>query len=160
MIKFFYSIIIILSVIGSQWLVRLTVKKLNKRIEEVSLILRQGVEKSSKSDFGKESDDFKMILKTKEGLGFITNIIGLIEMIIFSGFTILLTQHYSNNFFEIIIALVKVSGGWLALKIFGSYHQWSGAVLGRAYFYVFLMGSIINIFFSVIMGYVLWLLFF
>jgi hypothetical protein len=34
-------------------------------------------------------------------------------------------------------------GAWFAIKIAGNYQYWSDVVLGRARFYVFLLGSIL-----------------
>jgi hypothetical protein len=140
---------------GSQCLVKWIVEKLNNKIKSAIPEIRKKRGKNfSESKFDKEADEFGMILIKKKELHHITEIVSFIEVIVFSFLTIFLVKHFSEEkeWLGIISGLVKFSAGWLALKVFGNYKQWSGAVLGRAYFYVFFIGSIANIVFTIIIS--------
>jgi small-conductance mechanosensitive channel len=105
------------------------------------------------STITKEVANLKFIKIKKEKLGFITKIIGVIEIALFAFLVILLIKKYNNQFSNgLIFDYVKLFGGWIAIKTLGNYGQWSGAVLGRACFYVFLLGTLLNVFFGLLLG--------
>ena len=94
---------------------------------------------------GEEVEDFENI-KTKRGkLGIITKVVGYFEFIFFGILVLMMTLFFRESFTEAVFQLLPIMGGWIALKVFGNYHQWSGAVFGRASFYIFLLGSVLNI---------------
>jgi hypothetical protein len=66
---------------------------------------------------------------------------------------------YRTDFYEIIKTLSLVISGWVALKIFGNFQQWSGAVFGRATFYSFLIGTFLNIGSAILIGWLIVTLF-
>jgi len=155
-------IILLLVVAGRQYLIRKLVDCLNKRIDESDKHIRAYLaseegkkeikEKGYKTaDFYKESTGLFLIKKKKEKLNFITTIIGVIEVVLFGGLTFILIQE-NYDFYKIFVILTPLIVGWIALKIFGSYRQWSGAVFGRSCFYIFFIGSIFNIVIAVIIG--------
>ena len=106
-------------------------------------------------DFQKEHFNFALILKKKESVGYITKVVGYFELALFAGLTVLLIKFTGGgSVFMGFREFAILAGGWIALKIFGGYQQWSGAVLGRAYFYNFLVGSIANIMLAAAIGFV------
>jgi len=82
---------------------------------------------------------------------FITRIIGIIELFIFSSFSYMLIIS-KQGLEHCFVSITTVILGWIALKIFGNYQQWKGPYLGRASYYVFLIGSLLNILLSISLG--------
>ena len=94
-------------------------------------------------------------IKIKRGkLGRITQAIGYFEFIFFAAFVLLAILFLRESFVNMFFQLIPIAGGWIALKVFGSYQQWSGAVFGRASFYIFLLGSILNIILANLSAYI------
>lgn len=155
-------IILLLAVAGMQCLVRKFINWLNGQIDKAdghirnSLSIEQGIKElkernSNLSDFYQESTNLFLIKKKKEKLNFITTIIGVIEIALFGGLAFILVQK-NYSFYEIFNTLTTFAGGWIALKVIGNYQQWSGAVFGRACFYIFFMGTIFNIVIAILIG--------
>lgn len=80
----------------------------------------------------------------------ITKFVGLLEISIFSISTIIFFRQ--ESYIPGIEFLVKLVGGWLAIKVIGNYKQWEGSFLGRAIFYNFILGTFINIILGILMG--------
>lgn len=96
----------------------------------------------------------------REEINYFTRIISCIELILFGGLAFVLYSEDVQGSHVIlskehILILLTAFGAWMALKVFGSYGQWSGWVFGRATYYLFLIGSIANCVVSVIIGFVL-----
>jgi len=147
-----------LGVLGWQELVRKIIKQINKKIE----ISMKKVEKyATKENLNlknlkeNEIEPFLLIKIKKEDLGFLTKIIGYLEIFIFFILTFLLLQH---NFVLSNLDTIKIIGivisGWIGLKILGNYQQWSSPVFGRALFYNFFISSLVNITGGIIFGYI------
>jgi|GEM_PF-3086078 len=97
------------------------------------------------SDMKKELATLKIIKVKKEKIGYIMKLIAHVEAIIFFslGFCLIRRGHIlSMSSASILLALIA---GWMAIKIVGNYSQWSGAIFGRATYYLFLLGSFANI---------------
>ncbi len=104
-------------------------------------------EKFEGAEFQKEVVGFELVQIKKDHLSFVTKIVGYFESAFFIVLTAIIYEHGRDYDF-----VLQVVGVWLGLKIFGSYQQWTGAVLGRALFYIFLIGSLFNILFSIGLG--------
>ncbi len=86
---------------------------------------------------------------SKGGVRNLVKIVGCLEIIFFSILTLCALVKYRHfNFEELKIAI----GAWLTLKVIGNYKQWSDAILGRAIFYVFLLGTMINLILGILVG--------
>lgn len=153
----FYLVVLILSLMGAQFVVGKLVSFLFKKIIDSINSIEKGTKNKKwykDSDFQKESANLFFIEDKKKHVGFITKIIGYIELVAFAGLMFLLFRLYNYNIQEVLIVSVKFIGGWLAIKTIGNYQQWSGGIFGRAYFYIFFIGSIMNIMLGIIIGYV------
>jgi hypothetical protein len=88
------------------------------------------------------------------GLRFIRSYIGWLEIIFFAALTFVLCKY--GNLTNIVdgYKIVGVSASaWITLKIFGNYQQWGTPIVGRVLFYIFLIGTIMNISAAVALGY-------
>jgi hypothetical protein len=153
----FLLFIAILSLIGAQCIVQKIVRCIFDKIRDSIPYIKDKTKNEEwyeKSDFEKESANLYFIDVKKEKLSFITKIISYLELITFALATFLLLNNLNNNS-PILIDLVKFAGAWIAIKTIGSYNQWSGAIFGRAYFYTFFIGSILNIILAISIGYIL-----
>ena len=154
MTKLLYFLIIILSAYIAQKITRVVIRCLNKEIKDAIPKLKEYSRNQNLTCTGldKEVNIFYLLEdKKKEELGFITRIIGWFEAIVFATLAIIIINNSAKNVLDIIKFLGIAASGWIALKIFGNYQQWSGAILGRSVFYIFLIGSIINILVAVVM---------
>lgn len=91
-------------------------------------------------------------------LNWITMLISLLEATVFSAVTFLL---FRENFFKVnpeLLDAFKVFGsflgGWLAIKVLSTHQAWSDAFAGKAYYYISLLGTILNILLGSIAGYI------
>lgn len=82
-----------------------------------------------------------------------------IEVGLFSILTVVMLTS-GESVAEIVEFLGIASSVWLSLKVVGNHQQWSYPYLGRATFYVFLIGSIASILRAMFLGYIAWLLLF
>ena len=141
------AVLIIVAVYVLQVAIQSLVHLLNNSVE--SFIKSQEDKEGNIKDieFKKEADGFKLFQVKKIHLGYITKIIGYFE----SFFFIIVTAVILFNGLGVEM-LPTIAGGWIALKIFGNFQQWSGVVLGRATFYIFLIGSLVNIILSAGLG--------
>lgn len=141
----------LLTIVGLQSITRGIMGSLNEKIAHSMKDILDFVLNENKKggtykieEIEKETNSFFLIQHKKIRLGFITRIVGYFEIVLFSVFTYVLVC-LSEEFLPILNFLAVAVSGWLAIKIFGSYQQWSGAIFGRATFYVFLIGSLMNI---------------
>ena len=123
---------------------------LNNQVKKFIKLQKDNEKFAKSSSFQIEVQNFELLHIKKEYLGFITKIIGYFESIFFIILTVITFQYSTLNYSFIF----SVAGVWIGLKIFGSYQQWSGVVLGRATFYIFLIGSILNIMGSIMLGFI------
>jgi len=144
------------TILGIQCFLRFFVDILNRFIKsncEIYLesdFCKVNLENKACIDLVDAVGTFDLIEKTKTKIGLITNMIGIIEVILFAGLTIVLL--FKGDWFTTLQTLGAFSGGWIALKIVGNYKHWESAVAGRASFYVFFAGSLLNIFLSIVVG--------
>ncbi len=110
-------------------------------------------------DFKKELANFYVIRQKRKKLWIFTTIVGALETIVFSGLALLYLKKFGVDPFETVVTMLKFTAGWIAMKTFGNYQQWSGAVFGRLFFYIFIIGSILNIGLAIVAGYLIAFLF-
>lgn len=145
--------------------------RLKKTLEDVARNLDNS-EKLKKFDAHQEIDKLEFILDKKFrknikffdrikiilfgqnefDFSFTTRIIASIEILLFSALAYISLLFSDSSYFS-IQALLIIIFGWFGLKIFGSYKQWEGELFGRAYSYNFLLGSILNVFLSTLLGF-------
>lgn len=99
-----------------------------------------------------EIENLKIFEDKRVKLSFITKIISITEFIVFATSVIILVIHHKNDYYQVFLDVSKFLGVWLAIKTLGSYGQWSAIIFGRASFYTFLICTLINIFFAIILG--------
>ncbi|MCL5960387.1 MAG: hypothetical protein M1358_13950 [Chloroflexi bacterium] len=136
----------------SQRIVKFVVDKLFDCVVATAkdLATKQEYEKST---LAQETANLEPIRAKRKDLGFITTVIGVGEAVVFGSFTLLLAHKYRADFFIEITTLLQSIVLWVGVKTLGNYGQWSGAVLGRACFYTFLVGTFINIVFAILLGF-------
>lgn len=119
---------------------------LNKKTENSLESIRCSDEKLNQSitsfSFSKEVSD-----KTN----FLTCLVSFIEALFYFGLTILFFKEF-NFSTENIIHFLQIIGGWLGIKTLGNFGQWADEHLGRASFYLYLIGSLLNLVFSTSIG--------
>ena len=162
MISIFKIISLFLLAISWQSFVRKILHIINTRIEVSMNSIKDCASKINpnidESDIKilneNEIKPFLLVQIKKGSLGFLTQIIGYLEIFIFIILTFALLKYDPNlfNFHTMKVLGITIST-WMGLKIFGNYQQWSGPVFGRALFYTFLIGSLANIAGGIILGY-------
>ena len=127
---------------------------LKKMRNNVNQAVREKIKKIPKPEADKIKERFGSELYTEyrtRKLGYFSQIIGYSEIIFFGGLIVILISNEmtlikgGDYFF-------KVFGGWLAVKTVSNYDQWSHIIAGKAYFYITIFGTLINIGFAVLMG--------
>lgn len=149
--------VVIVFALVSQKITKSVVKWLFGKILKTAINLAETKNELHKKAVAKERPSLLAVAAKKKELGFITHIIGVAELIIFAILMVLLI-HEELTFLELISSFLKFVGAWIGIKTLGSYNQWAGAIFGRACFYLFLIGTLLNIIFAVLMGMVLALL--
>lgn len=149
-------ICIVYTISAAQFLVRKIVGLLMDKITKVGEELENEAKEKdyyNDSSLKKELADLKFIKIKRERLGFITIIIGIIEIIAFGFLNFLLIHKYDTYLsYDITFGFLKFFGAWMAIKTLGNYGQWAGSVLGRACFYAFIIGTFLNILFGFLLG--------
>src|SRR5581483_9867789 len=116
------------------WFLEFFRHKIEKAIEEKlkDIKNKEGDDKVEKikEKFGSE----QYITYRTEKLGFITTIIGILEIIFFTAII-----YFKSDIF------LPTFGGWLGIKTAVNYDQWSHPIAGKAYFYTSILGTLINI---------------
>jgi hypothetical protein len=156
MIIIFKIILVILALMGIQYLAKSVSASLNKIIKSVcDNVLESNECTKEKNSACKNlvavNDSIKLVEIIRKQTGLITKIIGLIKNVLFGAlaFFVINPQDFDVNKFLTLGAYV---GGWLGLKVFGNYEHWSDPVIGRATFYVYFIGSLFNIALSIFLG--------
>lgn len=135
--------------LGSQELIlRITGKWYTDIIKVGEDILANGV---ANCQLKQEIDNLNIFKVKREKLFFITKTVSFIEFFAFFIAIVIFKSHHISNF-EVFLSISKFAGAWFAIKSVGSYGQWSGSILGRATFYTFLLGTIMNIGIAVLLG--------
>lgn len=145
---FLTAVAIILSLFGIQSLVKLIIGYLNRRIGKfLPELLRMAEDKKlDTKGLEEEVNNFQLLTLGKEGLSFITPIIGFMEMIFFGSLAVFADEA------SLLTTLLTSAGVWLGIKALGNYSQWHGSILGRNTFHIVLIGSIVNIALAVLIG--------
>lgn len=109
-------------------------------------LITKSIEQNDESNED-EIEKWKLGCKLRNNnLQVITFAIGTIETIFFYGITFYLLHILKFSFFETLNYIFRIYAGWIAIKVIGQYQLWSGELLGRATFYIFLIGSMVNLF--------------
>lgn len=85
------------------------------------------------------------------------SILGIIEIIFFGSLVIVVLAN-SNSLSDISL-MTGCIGGWIGIKVFGSYKLWGEPILGRMIFYNFLLGTLLSISSGILVGFSLSLVF-
>ena len=85
-------------------------------------------------------------------LGYITHIVGVAEILFFGILVVLLIKNnetllVSGGYF------LRVFGSLLAIKTAINYDQWSHPIAGKAYLYISIIGTFVNIIFAIFLGF-------
>lgn len=109
----------------------------------------------------KELETIKALEIFKKKTGRIKRIVAYIEFLGFFTVAFFLTRPGNTSALshKNVISILAIVAGWMAIKIFGNYGQWSGPIAGRATYYLFLLGSFANIGIGLLFGYVIRALF-
>jgi|GEM_PF-3511389 hypothetical protein len=120
---------------------------------------------STAKDIRPKLDDLNNEIKQTEALedsrvrgvfGRLTITFSTLEFLFFAGITFCRIQLFDhNNSLVVSKDIAFLVAAWLGIKIVGSYQQWSSVVLGRAYYYIFLIGSWVNIGVAIFTGWLL-----
>lgn len=94
-------------------------------------------------------DEHEISQHNKDGFRIIITTIGLIENLMFMTATVALFIAKQPDLAE---KLFKLGFAWIGIKTLGSYNLWTNSHYSRANFYVFLIGSVINIVISIGLG--------
>lgn len=114
------------------------------------------IHKETKIELQKELDVFELLKLSKDKHTWLNTLMGNIEFVLFALATVLILTSYNNLFrYDASSRLFIITAGWLGIKIVGNYGQWSGDIYGRATYYMFFLGSILNIGFGIMIGSVL-----
>lgn len=149
-------VLTIFAILGIQCFLRFFVDMLNKFIKSncenylAGDFCKENPKNTACIDLADTIDTFDLVEKTRTKIGLITNMIGIIEAVLFTGLTIILL--FKGDWFITLQTLGVFAGGWIGLKIVGNYKHWEHVVAGRASFYVFFIGSLLNIFLSIAIG--------
>ena len=116
------------------------------------------LKKSKKLQLTKDDGDLLQIYENHEeirkNMSFLTKIISYMEsVIIFTATIYIFSDLYIT--LEKTMHLLAIVAGWLTIKTIGSFGQWSDKYLGRTNFYLFLIGTAMNIILSIIIGIIL-----
>ncbi len=106
-------------------------------------------------DVKDELDNLKILESKRQLAGFLTKMICFIEFALIAFTTCLAFVEIfprEKRLLETFTPIMFVIAGWLAIKIFGNYQQWSGIVFGRSTYYIFLTGTVLNIVLSILIG--------
>lgn len=173
MIYIFLALELIAIVVISMWLIGPLLKmfrnRVNKHLENTDF--KAGKEVFSKSSIELVDDKLEekrryaiiqaiLIGDRAKGLNWITTFIALVEAVVFSVITYLLFRNGFNTDVQLLAGLKVFGsflGGWLAIKILSSHQAWSDAFAGKAYYYISLLGTILNIFIGSLAGYIFYL---
>lgn len=104
---------------------------------------------------GKDKDekrigDIDSLNFIREKLWYLTKFVSYFESIFVASVAYLSIIH--KGLFEGMVMTLYVIAAWMAIKVFGNYGQWADSVVGRVYYYIFIIGSILNISIAVIVG--------
>lgn len=99
----------------------------------------------------KSIDSYISYENIRNNMKYLTSIVSYFESLFIVFIMVFL---FSDLYFSIekIFIFVQIIGGYLGIKTIGSFGQWNDLYLGRTNFYLFLIGSIINIIFSLLIG--------
>ena len=156
-IIFLFPIVFIWQHFLLPWIVeffRDSVKRASEKMKE------KDIEFIKESDFNEEEKRQKINEIRYEGgseihtkyrkrkLGFITQIVGWSEIIFFVVLIFFLLGDSSLKI-EKLSLFFQILGGWIFVKTIVHYDQWAKKREGKAYFYISLFGTFLNIIFGV-----------
>lgn len=130
----------------NKFILALYVTRIEKVLQQIEKNLR-----NKDKDLLDSIESFKKHELKKSKMKFLTSTISYLES--FFIFTVTILLFYNLDFYtERIFMLLQVIGGYVGIKTIGSFGQWNDKYLGRTSFYLFLLGTIINIILSVAIG--------
>ncbi len=105
-------------------------------------------------------EQINLIEVREEKLSSITKTVAIIELLVFSGLTLLLFNEEPSTMGKVKI-FGAFFGGWLTLKILSNHKPWSDEIAGKAHYHTSLIGTLLNVLTGFIVGwliYVAWFL--
>lgn len=119
----------------------------SRLIEEIEKPLK--IIKIEEEDSGSE----KYIEYRTRELGYITRIVGWLEIIFFAGLVYFILKYTNiSSSLDRVNSFFTIFGGWIFIKTIVNYDQWSHKRAGKAYFYISLFGTFLNILLAVAIG--------
>ena len=148
-----YIILYIVSLIVTQEMVVSKITKhLNRKVFDVGRTLKYNTD-----DNKDNKKNLMNLADVRERLCFITKLISYFEAVLIMSLSYFIFLSDKPTVDAVMLILSAVAG-WMAIKIIGNYSQWSDYAIGRSTYYVFLIGSILNILIAIIFGLALSLL--
>jgi hypothetical protein len=144
-------ILALLLLAGAQYLAGLFTSRWYQKIKGVAENLSSGFEGNDK--LNQEVKDLRTLEERKRHLGLLTNLVGALEFGAFHYLTLLKLSGNSSTLLD-GASIITLVFAWVGIKTVGNYQQWAGGNFGRAMFYVFLLGTFINIFLAVLGAYI------
>lgn len=151
----------VLALVFSQLFVRSFLGWLNRQVEQSVPMLKEIADRVKNE--GANTDAFKteiatiqLVKQKRQKLWIFASLIGAIETFFFIVVTLITLIEFTPNPFEALSIIVKFVAGWIAMKTIGNYQQWAGAVFGRIYYYIFIVGSLLNIALAVTTGFIIY----
>lgn len=131
---------IVIAIISAIWVFHISQSLIEKVLDKILTDIKKLDSKSAES----------VETRSKE-LGYIVKIVACIEYLFFGALSFWffrdgqITDSEIGSFFTFF-------AGWLAIKMIPSYQLWSHEIVGKAYFYRSLFGTIISIVFAIFFG--------
>jgi len=151
----------VLALLISQLFVRNLLGWFNRQVEKSTPALKEVADRikaegANTDGFRSELASIYLVNYKRKRLWMFASIIGAFETIFFISATLISLTIFYPDPFETLVIMVKFVAGWIAMKTIGNYQQWAGAVFGRIFFYIFIIGSLINTTLAIIAGYIIY----
>lgn len=115
---------------------------------------------ASREELQKSREQAELIEKREEELGFITKTVVMIEILVFSGLTILIFTEGSLTVLSKAKTFGAFLGVWLTIKVLSSHRPWSDVIIGKAYYHTSLIGTLLNVATGFIVGWLIYVAWF
>ena len=120
-------------------------------VNKISNYIDKGLGGTKNGTNSKIETDYDAHRKFAERTKWLTIIVGSFEALAFYSVTIYLIRIGGQS--HPIETLLPIIFGWFALKAIGNFGSWSNPTYGRAIFYRFLLGTLLNITLSIGLAY-------
>ena len=114
----------------------------------------------SKADIAEAKEQADLIEAREKELWWLTAIVALLESAVFGSLAFLIFLEGPDLFLEKIKIFGAFLGGWLGIKVLSSHKPWSNQIVGKAYYHISLIGTLINITVSFFTGFLIFSIWF